>query len=135
VNGTWQFPVNSASVTGARKIYIPVETKDGSYTITFTVKALDPQATALTGSNVYLTSTKSVTLAIDGSMYQDDATGDFCRLFSFPSIGFVHRMERSFYEGIMEPNHHRRQQSCCITKILAHVIKQKMDAWPPQGVK
>ncbi|MBP1737501.1 MAG: Fibronectin, type domain protein [Oscillospiraceae bacterium] len=76
VNGTWQFPVNSSSATSARKIYIPVETKDGTYTITFTVKALDPQATALTGSNVYLTSTKSVTLTIKGSMYDDDATGD-----------------------------------------------------------
>ncbi|MEA4893988.1 MAG: hypothetical protein VB064_01865 [Oscillospiraceae bacterium] len=76
VGGTWQFPVNSASVTGARKIYIPVETKDGTYTITFTVNALDLQATALTGSNVYLTDTKTVTLTIDGSMFDDDATGD-----------------------------------------------------------
>lgn len=76
VNGTWQFPVNSTSVTNARKIYIPVETPDGTYTITFTVRALDPQATALTGSNVYLTDTKSVTLTIMGSMYEDDATGD-----------------------------------------------------------
>ncbi|MPN08390.1 hypothetical protein SDC9_155672 [bioreactor metagenome] len=76
VNGTWQFPVNSSSVTGARKIYIPVETTDGTYTITFTVRALDPQATALTGSNVYLTSTKSVTITVDGSMYQDDFTGN-----------------------------------------------------------
>jgi hypothetical protein len=76
VNGAWQFPVNSSSATGARKIYIPVETPDGSYTITFTVKALDPQATALTGSNVYLTSTKSVTITIKGSMYDDDFTGN-----------------------------------------------------------
>lgn len=76
VNGTWQFPVNSSSATNARKIYIPVETPDGSYTITFTVKALDPQATALTGSNVYLTSTKSVTITIKGSMYDDDFTGN-----------------------------------------------------------
>lgn len=76
VGGIWQFPVNSASVTGVRKIYIPVETKDGTYTITFTVRALDLQATALTGSNVYLTDTKTVTLTIDGSMYDDDATGD-----------------------------------------------------------
>jgi len=76
VGGTWQFPVNSSSVAGARKIYIPVETKDGTYTITFNINALDPQATALTGSNVYLTDTKSVTLTIDGSMYEDDATGD-----------------------------------------------------------
>ncbi len=76
VGGTWQFPVNGSSVTGARKIYIPVETKDGTYTITFTVKALDPQATALTGFNVYLTSTKSVTVTIKGDMYSDDFTGN-----------------------------------------------------------
>ncbi len=76
VNGTWQFPVNSSSATGARKIYIPVETRDGTYTITFTVKALDPQATALTGSNVYLTSTKSVTVTVKGDMYSDDFTGN-----------------------------------------------------------
>lgn len=76
VGGTWQFPVNSSSITGARKIYIPVETKDGTYTITFIVKALDPQATALTGYNVYLTAKKSVTITIDGSMYDDDATGN-----------------------------------------------------------
>ena len=76
VNGTWQFPVNSSSATGARKIYIPVDTKDGTYTITCTVNAIDPQATALTGSNVYLTSTKTATLTIEGSMYSDDFTGD-----------------------------------------------------------
>ncbi|NLV51606.1 MAG: hypothetical protein GXY20_13055 [Clostridiales bacterium] len=74
--GTWQFPVNSDSVTGARKIYIPVETSDGTYTVSFTVRALDPQATALTGSNVYLTQTRTVAVTIEGSMYQDDATGD-----------------------------------------------------------
>lgn len=76
VDGTWQFPVNSSSMTGARKIYIPAETKDGTYTINFIVKALDPQATALTGSNVYLTSTKSVTITVKGSMYEDDFTGN-----------------------------------------------------------
>lgn len=76
VNGTWQFPVNTSSATGARKIYIPIETKDSTYTITFTVKALDPQASALSGSNVYLTNTKSVTLTVKGSMYEDDFTGD-----------------------------------------------------------
>jgi hypothetical protein len=76
VGGVWQFPVNGSSVTGARKIYIPVETKDGTYTITFTVKALDPQATALTGSNVYLTSTKSSTVTVKGDMYSDDFTGN-----------------------------------------------------------
>lgn len=73
--GTWQFPANSSSTAGARKIYIPVETKDGAYTITFTVKALDPQATALMGSNVYLTSIQSATITIRGSMYEDDYTG------------------------------------------------------------
>jgi len=76
VGGTWQFPRSVSSATNARKIYIPVETPDGNYTITFTVRALDPQATALSGYNVYLTVTKSVTLTIKGSMYEDDATGD-----------------------------------------------------------
>ena len=76
VGSVWQFPVNGSSVTGARKIYIPVETNDGTYTITFTVKALDPQATALSGYNIYLTSTKSVTLTVSGCMFEDDFTGD-----------------------------------------------------------
>ena len=76
VNGTWQFPVNGSSVSGARKIYIPVETPDGTYTVTFTVKSLDPQASALSGYNVYLTSTKSVTLTVSGCMFEDDFTGD-----------------------------------------------------------
>jgi len=76
VGGAWQFPVNGSSVTGARKIYIPVETPDGTYTITFNIKALDPQATALSGSNVYLTTTKSITLTVRGSMYEDDFTGN-----------------------------------------------------------
>lgn len=76
VSGTWQFPVNSGSATGARKIYIPVETPDSTYAINFTVKALDPQATALNGYDVYLTQTRTATVTIDGSMYQDDATGD-----------------------------------------------------------
>jgi len=69
VGGTWQFPVNSSSVAGARKIYIPVETKDGTYTITFNIKALDPQ-------DVYLTDTKSIAITINGSMYEDDFTGN-----------------------------------------------------------
>jgi len=73
---TFQFPVNNSSATKARKVYVPVDTKDGTYTITFTIKALDPQATALTGSNVYLTATKTVTLVIKGSMHEDDFTGD-----------------------------------------------------------
>lgn len=76
VGGTWQFPINGYSSTNARKIYIPVETLDGTYTITFTIKALDPQATALSGYNVYLTTTKNATLTINGSMYEDDFTGD-----------------------------------------------------------
>jgi hypothetical protein len=76
VDGTWQFPVNTSSATSARKIYIPVETPDGTYTITFTIKALDPQATALSGYNVYLTTTKSVTLTIRGCMFEDDFTGN-----------------------------------------------------------
>ena len=75
--GTWQFPVNSASSTSARKIYIPVDTADGTYTITFTVKALDPQATALMGSNVYLTQTRMAAVTGNGVMYDDDFTADW----------------------------------------------------------
>lgn len=77
VDGTWQFPVNSASRTSARKIYISVDTADGTYTITFTIKALDPQATALTGSNVYLTQTCMATVTVSGVMYDDDFTSDW----------------------------------------------------------
>lgn len=76
VGGTWQFPVNSASSSSVRKIYIPVDTADGTYTITFTIKALDPQATALTGSNVYLTQTRTATVTVSGVMYDDDFTSD-----------------------------------------------------------
>lgn len=75
VGGTWQFPMNSSSIVKARKIYIPVETKDKAYTITFTIKSLDPQATELTGTPTYLTATKSAVITIKGSMYEDDATG------------------------------------------------------------
>lgn len=77
VGGTWQFPVNFASSTNARKIYIPVDTADGTYTITFTIKALDPQAAALTGSNVYLTQTRTATVTVSGVMYDDDFTSDW----------------------------------------------------------
>lgn len=81
VNGTWQFPVNPSHPARARKLYIPVDapgtaSDPKTYAITFTVKALDPQATALAGYNVYLTDIKSVTLTIDGSMYEDDFTGN-----------------------------------------------------------
>lgn len=75
VDGTWQFPVNSASPIGARKIYIPVDTKNGSYTVTFTVTALDPQESELQGHDVYLTSTQTATITINGTMYDDSFTG------------------------------------------------------------
>jgi hypothetical protein len=94
VGGVWQFPVNSSSVTGARKIYIPVDTPDGTYTITFTVKALDPQATALTGSNVYLTDTKTLREIPDPTVSSSSSKGEraadifVCRL-SHTSNNFV----------------------------------------------
>lgn len=68
-NGNFMFPVNSESATAKRCVYIPVETKDGSYTITFTVSGTD-------GHGAAITATKQSTLTIKGSMFDDDFTGD-----------------------------------------------------------
>jgi hypothetical protein len=80
VGSTWQFPVNSSSPTGARKVYIPLDTpgtasSPKTYTITFEVRALDPQATAIEGTDVYLTDTVTATIRINGSMYDDVMSG------------------------------------------------------------
>ena len=62
-------PVNPDSPTGARCVYIPVETKDGSYTLTATVTALDADGNTVTDS-------ATGTVTVLGSMYEDDFTGD-----------------------------------------------------------
>lgn len=66
-------PVNGASPTGARCIYIPVATKDGRYTLTATVTATD----IYTGKK--LTATTKGTITVKGNMYEDDFTGNSSR--------------------------------------------------------
>jgi hypothetical protein len=67
--GVFQFPVNAQSTQNYRCVYIPVDTQDGTYTITFTITATDAAGNTLTD-------TKTNTLIIKGTMYSDDATGD-----------------------------------------------------------
>lgn len=67
--GTFEFPKNSSSPSRQRCVYIPVETKDGTYTLTLTFTATKADGTALT-------ETKTSTITVKGSMYEDDFTGD-----------------------------------------------------------
>ena len=67
--GVFSFPENHDSPTNKRCIYIPVETKDGSYTLTLTF-------TAKNAAGKVLTETKTVTVAVRGTMFEDDFTGD-----------------------------------------------------------
>jgi len=68
-NGAFAFPVNAASPTGSRCVYIPVATADGTYTLTFTV-------TAKNADDEVLSETKTATVVVKGNMYEDDFTGD-----------------------------------------------------------
>jgi hypothetical protein len=68
-SGRFEFPVNAASPTRARCVYIPVATADGSYTLTYTM-------TAKNAAGETLTKTSTTTLTVQGSMYEDDFTGD-----------------------------------------------------------
>ena len=68
-SGTFEFPKNSSSPSRQRCVYIPVETKDGTYTLTLTFTATKADGTALT-------ETKTSTITVKGSMYEDDFTGD-----------------------------------------------------------
>lgn len=68
-HGTFAYPINAASPLGRRCVYIPVETADGAYTLTFT-------ATAKNAAGEVLTDTKTATVAVSGNMYEDDFTGD-----------------------------------------------------------
>ncbi len=68
-SGCFEFPVNAASPTRARCVYIPVATADGTYTLTYTM-------TAKNAAGETLTKTSSTTLTVKGSMYEDDFTGD-----------------------------------------------------------
>lgn len=62
-------PANSTSPTGARVVYIPVETQDGTYTLNVTV-------TAKKVNGETLTDFASSTVTVRGNMYEDDFTGD-----------------------------------------------------------
>jgi hypothetical protein len=68
-NGVFAFPVNAASPTGSRCVYIPVETADGTYTLTITV-------TAKNAAGEVLAETKTASVIVKGNMYEDDFTGD-----------------------------------------------------------
>ena len=68
-NGVFEYPVNSQSPLGKRCVYIPVETADGSYTLTFTI-------TAKNVLGEVLTDTQTATVVVRGNMYEDDFTGD-----------------------------------------------------------
>ena len=68
-SGTFEFPKNSSSPSRQRCVYIPVETKDGTYTLTLTFTATKADGTALTEM-------KTSTITVKGSMYEDDFTGD-----------------------------------------------------------
>lgn len=67
--GTFEYPVNAESPLGKRCVYIPVETADGTYTLTFTV-------TAKNAAGELLTDTQTGTVVVKGNMYEDDFTGD-----------------------------------------------------------
>jgi len=68
-SGTFSFPKNSESPTNKRCVYIPVETKDGTYTLTLTF-------TAKNAAGETLTETKTATITVRGTMYEDDFTGN-----------------------------------------------------------
>ena len=65
----WVFPVDTTSPTRARKLYVPVATKDGTYNITFTATISDDKGNSLSD-------TKTVQVVVKGTMYEDDFTGD-----------------------------------------------------------
>jgi hypothetical protein len=67
--GVFSFPGNSDSPTNKRCVYIPVETKDGSYTLTLTF-------TAINAAGETLPETKTATVTVRGTMYEDDFTGN-----------------------------------------------------------
>ena len=66
---SYVLPVNGASPTGSRVIYIPVATADATYTLTVTLSAVNAAGETVTDA-----ATSTVTVL--GSMYEDDFTGD-----------------------------------------------------------
>ncbi len=68
-SGVFEFPVNAQSSLGKRCVYIPVDTADGSYTLTFTL-------TARNAASELLTDIQTATVTVWDNMYSDDFTGD-----------------------------------------------------------
>jgi hypothetical protein len=68
-SGVFSFPKNTDSPTNKRCVYIPVETKNGSYMLTLTF-------TAKNAAGETLTETKTATITVRGTMYEDDFTGN-----------------------------------------------------------
>ena len=68
-NGRFEFPKNSVSPSKYRCVYIPVDTKDKTYTVTFTL-------TGTNGAGTVISATKPATITVKGDMYQDDFSGD-----------------------------------------------------------
>ena len=67
--GRFEFPQNSASPSKYRCVYIPVDTKDKTYTVTFTITGTNAAGTEISAS-------KNATITVKGDMYQDDFSGD-----------------------------------------------------------
>ena len=65
----FEFPKNSASPSKYRCVYIPVDTKDKTYTVTFTI-------TGTNAAGTEISATKTATITVKGDMYQDDFSGD-----------------------------------------------------------
>lgn len=64
-DGSWKLPVNTGSVIGARRWYIPVEYADGTYEPIFTA-----YGTMTPGGE--LSASERLPLTVKGSMYDDD---------------------------------------------------------------
>ena len=67
--GSFEFTKNTASPSKYRCVYIPVDTKDKTYTVTFTITGTNAAGTGISA-------TKIATIAVKGDMYQDDFSGD-----------------------------------------------------------
>lgn len=67
--GHFEFPKNTASPSKYRCVYIPVDTKDKTYTITFTITGTNAAGTGISA-------TKTAAITVKGDMYQDDFSGD-----------------------------------------------------------
>ena len=68
-DGKWHFPMTTGRANNTRNIYIPVNAKDGRYTITYNSVLTDEDGNSVTN-------TWTSTVVVKGTMYEDDFTGD-----------------------------------------------------------